>query len=146
VLQPGDCLYIPALWAHRCESGASTASVALNTFFRDLDKTMYPVKDAYANADPILAQEALANIEESIVKLKHLPQQHGEFYASYASAKLAREFNADHDANISKEKNNNKIKINNSKTNAKILSSGAVLRVTTLVSALAIGLGLGRKK
>ena len=146
VLQPGDCLYIPALWAHRCESGASTASVALNTFFRDLDKTMYPVKDAYANADPILAQEALANIEESIVKLKHLPQQHGEFYASYASAKLAREFNVDHDANISKEKNNNKIKINNSKTNAKILSSGAVLRVTTLVSALAIGLGLGRKK
>ena len=95
ILQPGDCLFIPALWAHRCESGSAAPSVALNAFFRDLEKNAYPAKDAYANADPIVAKEVLANIEESIEKLKALPNQHGEFYASVASANLARAFGVD---------------------------------------------------
>jgi len=95
ILQPGDCLFIPALWAHRCESGSAAPSVALNAFFRDLEKNAYPTKDAYANADPIVAKEVLANIEESIEKLKALPNQHGEFYASVASANLARAFGVD---------------------------------------------------
>jgi hypothetical protein len=60
-----------------------------------LEKNAYPAKDAYANADPIVAKEVLANIEESIEKLKALPNQHGEFYASVASANLARAFGVD---------------------------------------------------
>ena len=95
ILQPGDCLFIPALWAHRCESGSGAPSVALNAFFRDLEKNAYPAKDAYANADPIVAKNVLENIDESIEKLKTLPIQHGEFYASVASANLARAFGVD---------------------------------------------------
>jgi len=95
ILQPGDCLFIPALWAHRCESGSGAPSVALNAFFRDLEKNAYPAKDAYANADPIVAKNVLENINESIEKLKTLPIQHGEFYASVASANLARAFGVD---------------------------------------------------
>ena len=30
ILQPGDCLFIPALWAHRCESGSAVPAHCFN--------------------------------------------------------------------------------------------------------------------
>ena len=143
ILQPGDCLFIPALWAHRCESGSAVPSVALNAFFRDLEKNAYPAKDAYANADPIIAREVLSNIDESIDKLKTLPNQHGEFYASVASANLARAFGVDVLPTASIDNENNKQKTKKSNRVSLLLKSACI---AVALASVAVAKANAKKK
>ena len=53
IMQPGDVLFIPALWFHLVECIEEEWSLALNIFWRDLDAECYPKKDLYGNADPL---------------------------------------------------------------------------------------------
>ena len=90
VLQPGDVLYIPALWAHHVEA-LHGPSVAVNVFFRELPKANYPGKDLYGNADPVLAGRALEACREAARDLAGLPRDHRVFYGGVAAAQLLRD-------------------------------------------------------
>ena len=52
LLEPGDVLFIPALWFHHVECIEDEWSMALNIFFKDLPDEFYPKKDLFGNADP----------------------------------------------------------------------------------------------
>ena len=89
ILQPGDVLFIPALWAHHVEA-LHGPSVAVNVFWRELAAEAYPRKDLYANADPTAAAEALKLSEDAAGKLAGLPRQHRVFYGGLAVANVLR--------------------------------------------------------
>jgi hypothetical protein len=90
ILQPGDVLYIPALWAHHV-TALHGPSIALNVFFRHLPASGYPSKDLYGNADPIAAANALKALDSATESLKELPQDYRVFYAGVAAARLESE-------------------------------------------------------
>ena len=90
ILQPGDVLYVPALWAHHVEA-LHGPSVAVNVFFRELDKASYPAKDLYGNADPVAAAQALEACAGAAKRLASLPRDHRVFYGGEAAARLLRD-------------------------------------------------------
>lgn len=87
ILQPGDVLFIPALWAHHV-TALHGPSIALNVFYRHLNANEYPAKDLYANADPIVAAQALKSVDAAMESLKGLPQDYKVFYGGIAAARL----------------------------------------------------------
>lgn len=87
ILQPGDVLFIPALWAHHV-TALHGPSIALNVFYRHLNASEYPAKDLYGNADPIVAAQALKSVESAMESLKGLPQDYKVFYGGIAAARL----------------------------------------------------------
>eukprot|EP00516_Mucochytrium_quahogii_P006902 CAMPEP_0203744342 /NCGR_PEP_ID=MMETSP0098-20131031/449_1 /ASSEMBLY_ACC=CAM_ASM_000208 /TAXON_ID=96639 /ORGANISM=" , Strain NY0313808BC1" /LENGTH=1459 /DNA_ID=CAMNT_0050631839 /DNA_START=263 /DNA_END=4643 /DNA_ORIENTATION=- len=56
-LEPGQALFIPALWPHNAR--ADSFSVAVNIFWKHLSDAHYGKKDLYGNRDPILAEKAI---------------------------------------------------------------------------------------
>jgi tRNA wybutosine-synthesizing protein 3 len=96
ILQPGDVLFIPALWSHHVES-LHGPSVAMNVFFRELPRAAYPSKDLYGNADPIAAGKALEMCESAAKELASLPRDHKVFYGGVAAAKLLRDLRVETD-------------------------------------------------
>jgi hypothetical protein len=97
VLQPGDLLFIPALWAHHTEALRGSPSVAVNVFWRELHSGAYPRKDLYGNADPVLASEALKLVETAGKKLASLPRDHKVFYGGLAASRLLRDLRVERD-------------------------------------------------
>ncbi|XP_071509885.1 tRNA wybutosine-synthesizing protein 5-like [Diadema antillarum] len=77
-LQPGDILFIPALWFHNVVS--LDFSVAVNVFWRHLDASCYDNKDTYGNKDPLAASKALQIIQRAIKSLEELPEEYRDFY------------------------------------------------------------------
>ena len=79
LLQPGDILFIPALWFHNITS--LEFSIAVNIFWRDLPKDLYDNKDPYGNKDPLPAQRAIQAVEKAIKLIGDLPNTYKDFYA-----------------------------------------------------------------
>jgi tRNA wybutosine-synthesizing protein 5 len=72
-LEPGDILYIPALWFHNVLS-LDEPSIAINYFWKHLDDdTLYDKKDLYGNKDFVPAAKALALVDELQIYLQQLP-------------------------------------------------------------------------
>lgn len=90
VLEPGDALFIPALWCHSVTSLQGT-SVAVNVFWKDsrLPEDMRSSKDLYGNADPSVVGPALTKAEELHRHLSDLP---GDYYDFYTRKVLAEGF------------------------------------------------------
>ena len=78
-LEPGDILFIPALWFHNVVS--LDFSVAVNLFWRHLDKKLYDVRDTYGNKDPLPAQRAQQIVDRALKALEELPDDYRDFYA-----------------------------------------------------------------
>ena len=95
-LQPGDVLFIPALWAHHTEA-MHGPSVAVNVFWRELPKTAYPQKDLYGNADPLAAGEALRLVDAAAKSLANSPRDHKVFYGGLAASRLLRDLRVERD-------------------------------------------------
>lgn len=57
VMEPGDILFIPALWFHNMTS--LEFSVAVNVFWRNLGQEVYDKKDPYGNKDPLPASKVM---------------------------------------------------------------------------------------
>ena len=78
LLQPGDVLFIPALWFHNVRS--LEFSVAVNLFWRHLDDEFYDKKDIYGNKDVAPAQRSFQMLDKAIAALKELPEEYRDFY------------------------------------------------------------------
>ncbi|KAI3355918.1 hypothetical protein L3Q82_004461 [Scortum barcoo] len=78
VLEPGDLLFIPALWFHN--TLALQFGVGVNVFWRHLPADCYDKKDPYGNKDPVAATRALQALERALHILDELPADYRDFY------------------------------------------------------------------
>uniref|UniRef100_A0A8C3AEK1 tRNA-yW synthesizing protein 5 n=1 Tax=Cyclopterus lumpus TaxID=8103 RepID=A0A8C3AEK1_CYCLU len=78
VLEPGDLLFIPALWFHN--TLALQFGVGVNVFGRHLPADSYDRKDPYGNEDPAAATRALQALERALRTLDELPEDYRDFY------------------------------------------------------------------
>ncbi|XP_061649450.1 tRNA wybutosine-synthesizing protein 5 isoform X2 [Phyllopteryx taeniolatus] len=78
VLEPGDLLFIPALWFHN--TLALQFGVGVNMFWRQLPADSYDKKDPYGNKDPVAASRALQTLERALRCLDELPPEYRDFY------------------------------------------------------------------
>ncbi|CAH1788010.1 unnamed protein product [Owenia fusiformis] len=79
VLEPGDILFIPALWFHNVIS--LDYGIAVNVFWKHLDNSCYDSKDTYGNKDPVVATRAIQKLDNALKLLKDLPDDYRDFYA-----------------------------------------------------------------
>jgi len=78
-LEPGDILFIPALWFHNML--ARDFGVAVNVFWRELPINLYDPKDPYGNRDHLPAAKALRMLDNVMKQLQDLPEDYRDFYA-----------------------------------------------------------------
>lgn len=83
VLQPGDILFLPALWFHNVYSLYSPNPqpiISINIFWRELSDEEYDRKDLYGNKDLKKAADAQKLVEEAKSLLDKLPSKYKDFY------------------------------------------------------------------
>jgi hypothetical protein len=139
ILQPGDVLYIPALWAHHV-TALHGPSVALNVFYRHLAVDMYPSKDLYGNADPLAASNAMKSLDALMDSLKQLPQDYRVFYAGVASAKLENHLGVDAARRSLALARKSAHRTDSHTNSTREANTVMVARVIACVSVLALGL------
>ncbi|EDV21066.1 uncharacterized protein TRIADDRAFT_30960 [Trichoplax adhaerens] len=86
VLEPGDILFIPAMWFHNC--GALDFSIGINVFWRHLDYSYYDSRDTYGNKDLLPAARANQILDRAIKALGELPDDYKDFYARRLVSKI----------------------------------------------------------
>ncbi|KAK3589777.1 hypothetical protein CHS0354_021110 [Potamilus streckersoni] len=79
ILNPGDILFIPALWFHNVIS--MDFGVAVNVFWKHMDDNFYDSKDTYGNKDPLPATRAMQILDRALKTLDELPLEYRDFYA-----------------------------------------------------------------
>ena len=89
-LEPGDVLFMPALWSHNVLS--LQFGVAVNVFWRHLEMEQYEKRDPYGNRDPVVAGRAIQSLEKSMQALSVLPAEYQQFYALRMMARLREKF------------------------------------------------------
>ena len=77
-LEPGDILYIPALWFHNMT--AVDFGVAINVFWKNLDPDLYDKKDPYGNRPLLPAAKASRMLDNVMKQLDELPSEYKDFY------------------------------------------------------------------
>lgn len=85
-LNPGDVIFIPALWHHN--TVAQVFGIGVNVFWKNLPHEMYDKTDAYGNKDPLPASKALNDVNRAIQSLSLLPSSYKEFYILRAISAL----------------------------------------------------------
>ncbi|XP_067843909.1 tRNA wybutosine-synthesizing protein 5 isoform X2 [Heptranchias perlo] len=78
-LDPGDVLYIPALWFHN--TVAKEFGVGVNVFWKHLPADCYDKTDTYGNKDPLAASRAMQILDRALKTLEELPDEYRDFYA-----------------------------------------------------------------
>ncbi|XP_076824266.1 tRNA wybutosine-synthesizing protein 5-like [Clavelina lepadiformis] len=86
MLEPGDILYIPALWFHNVV--AVEFGVAVNVFWKNLDKKYYDQKDPYGNKDLLPAARSMDILNRALKVLSELPDTYKDFYARKMVSKI----------------------------------------------------------
>ncbi|KAH7116090.1 hypothetical protein B0J11DRAFT_117254 [Dendryphion nanum] len=86
-LKPGDVLFIPPMWAHTAtpEDGAS---VAVNVFWKNLDKGYAAGKDVYGNRDIQAYENGRRDVEKILRAFKDVPENIRRFYVERLAAEL----------------------------------------------------------
>ncbi|CAN7985964.1 unnamed protein product [Ixodes hexagonus] len=90
VLEPGDILFIPALWFHNMT--ALDFGVAVNIFWRHLEAGLYDKNDPYGNKDPLPAGKALAMVTKVLKELHQLPEDYQQFYGRQMILQIRQTF------------------------------------------------------
>jgi tRNA wybutosine-synthesizing protein 4 len=78
-LQPGDILFLPALWLHSA-SPTSGMSIGVNVFFRSLSSGYAAGKDVYGNRDLQAYEKGRQDIARIIKSFDGLPVDVRGFY------------------------------------------------------------------
>ena len=78
-LDPGDVLFIPALWFHNVVS--LDFSVGVNVFWKQLDDKFYDPRDTYGNKDLLPAARAFQIGDRAVKALQELPDDYCDFFA-----------------------------------------------------------------
>jgi tRNA wybutosine-synthesizing protein 5 len=86
VLQPGDVLFIPAMWFHNVVN--VDAGVAVNVFWRHLEANQYDRTDTYGNKDLVVAARAAQGVDRAVKLLDALPDEYRDFYARKLIARI----------------------------------------------------------
>ncbi|XP_066991715.2 tRNA wybutosine-synthesizing protein 5 [Anabrus simplex] len=89
-MEPGDILFIPALWFHNAL--ALDYGVAVNVFWRHLAYDFYDKKDPYGNKDLIPGSRALQMVENASKLLDTLPEEYRDFYVKRMIATLQNKY------------------------------------------------------
>jgi tRNA wybutosine-synthesizing protein 4 len=78
-LKPGDVLFIPPMWSHTAtpEDGVS---VAVNVFWKDLDKGYAAGKDVYGNRDLQAYENGRRDVEKILKAFRDLSPSIAKFY------------------------------------------------------------------
>uniref|UniRef100_A0A1A8KAM9 tRNA wybutosine-synthesizing protein 5 n=2 Tax=Nothobranchius kuhntae TaxID=321403 RepID=A0A1A8KAM9_NOTKU len=93
VLEPGDLLFIPALWFHN--TLALQFGVGVNVFWRHLPADSYDKKDPYGNKDPVAAARALQTLERALHCLDELPAEYRDFYGRRMIQRIQKKTHCD---------------------------------------------------
>lgn len=78
-LKPGDILFIPPMWSHTATPEEGT-SVAVNVFWRDLDKGYAAGKDVYGNRDLQAYENGRRDVEKIVRAFREVPVDIAKFY------------------------------------------------------------------
>lgn len=78
-LKPGDILFIPPMWSHTAtpEEGVS---IAVNVFWRNLDKGYAAGKDVYGNRDLQAYENGRRDVEKILKAFREVPPDIARFY------------------------------------------------------------------
>lgn len=79
MLHPGDVLFIPAFWLHAA-APTEGMSIAVNVFFRNLDKGYAAGRDVYGNRDLEAYERGRQDINKIINSFGELPHDIRSFY------------------------------------------------------------------
>ncbi len=85
-LEPGDVLFIPALWFHNMK--ALDTGVAINLFWKNLDPGLYDKNDPYGNRDLLPGAKAMRMLDNVIRQVNMLPPDYRDFYGRQLMSKL----------------------------------------------------------
>lgn len=86
-LRPGDILFIPPMWSHSA-TPQDGYSVAVNVFFRNLDKGYAAGKDVYGNRDLQAYENGRRDVEKIVRAFKDIPKDISQFYLDRLVAEL----------------------------------------------------------
>jgi tRNA wybutosine-synthesizing protein 4 len=88
-LRPGDVLFIPPMWSHTAtpEDGHS---LAVNVFFRNLEKGYAAGKDVYGNRDLQAYENGRRDVDKIVRAFKDLPKDVSKFYLDRLIAELQK--------------------------------------------------------
>jgi tRNA wybutosine-synthesizing protein 4 len=86
-LKPGDILFIPPMWSHTAtpEDGVS---VAVNVFWKGLDKGYAAGKDVYGNRDLQAYENGRRDVEKIVRAFKGVPADIAKFYLDRLSGEI----------------------------------------------------------
>lgn len=79
-LGPGDILFIPPLWLHAAPPPLDGVSIAVNVFFRNLDKGYAAGRDVYANRDLQAYEKGRTDVEKIVRSFDGVPPDMASFY------------------------------------------------------------------
>lgn len=79
LLEPGDILFLPPLWLHSAAPTDGT-SIAVNVFFRNLEKGYAAGKDVYGNRDLAAYEKGRKDVERIVKSFEGMPQDARQFY------------------------------------------------------------------
>ncbi|KAI8304207.1 tRNA wybutosine-synthesizing protein 4 [Colletotrichum sp. SAR11_59] len=79
VVEPGDILFLPPLWLHTA-APTSDMSVAVNIFFRNLEKGYSSGRDVYGNRDLAAYEKGRQDVSRIANNFSKLPPDAREFY------------------------------------------------------------------
>ena len=66
------------MWFHNVTS--LQFGVAINIFWRHLEKDAYDKSDPYGNKDPVVANKAIVLLNKAMKELDSLPDEYKQFY------------------------------------------------------------------
>ncbi|KAM0420699.1 hypothetical protein ACHAPT_011481 [Fusarium lateritium] len=90
MLNPGDALFLPAMWFHTATPTADL-SVAVNVFFRDLESGYSTGRDVYGNRDLAAYEKGRLDVARTVKSFERLPPELRHFYLARLADELLHE-------------------------------------------------------